>query len=452
MRFCLRNRKGELPDGTVVEYVQRRDGGYTPIPVGPDGKVPPDALMWRNSRRNTAAKMRDAAKVAKIVRPQDLTPSQAAPWWNSPGRSDIVGIDAPSDAAVTWVPAVRQAPKRKAGADPAKAAPSAAPAPAVTSGGRYYHHIDEDLAKCGLESYSWSRYQPGSATDNYRRTVDQVYDLAEKSKSTARPALHQEIDSLARRFAEQYGRWVNQKNRIDASNVSPMIAGPSRYNYKKRDNQTARADAHWKEYERIMQIPDRIEELGRPDRTVDIREAGAVDSLDAQIAKLEALQEQMKAVNAYWRKHGTLVGCPEIPENLQKPMEDAVRGPGRASEKPFEDFELSSNREKIKRLKKKRDDLDATRVAGSSVREAGDIEVVEDTGDMRIRIVFPDKPEEDVRSILKRNGFRWSPSTMSWQRQLNDAGREAARRAISEISKVACDDYGMGASKCLRRR
>ena len=444
MMFSLRNRKGTLPDGTTVEYVQRRDGGYTPIPVGPDGKVPVEALRERNDRRDPVARNMDGIRVAKVVRPQDLTPTQAAPWWNAPGRSDIVGIDAPGDSAVTWAPRKKKEPKQGGKTTKGSLKPA--------SDGRYYHPIDEDLAKRGLESYSWSRYQPGSATENYRRTVDQVYDIAEEAKRTARPAYHAEIDRLARDFAEKYGKWVNTKNSIDASNVSPMIAGPSRYDYKKRDKQTARSDAHWQEHWRIMQIPERIQELGRPDRNVDIREPDALDTLDRQIADLEAEQDRMKKVNAYWRKHGTLKGCPQLPEGMQSAMEKVITGGGRASDKPYEDFELSGNREKIKRLKRKRDDLASTKAAGSSSTTDGDIEVIEDTEAMRIRIRFPDKPEEDVRSILKQNGFKWSQSTMSWQRQLNDAGREATKRAMSQIAKVAGEDYGMNVTKNLRRR
>ena len=109
MRLSLRNRKGTLHDGTPVEYVRRRDGGYTPIPVGPDGKVPVEELVKRNILRDPYARMMDESRTARVVRPVDLTPSQAAPWWNAPGRSDIVGIDAPGDAAVTWKPRERGA-------------------------------------------------------------------------------------------------------------------------------------------------------------------------------------------------------------------------------------------------------------------------------------------------------------------------------------------------------
>jgi len=39
--------------------------------------------------------------------------------------------------------------------------------------------------------------------------------------------------------------------------------------------------------------------------------------------------------------------------------------------------------------------------------------------DNRVQLFFDGKPDEDIRTILKRNGFRWSPYNGCWQRQLN---------------------------------
>lgn len=52
--------------------------------------------------------------------------------------------------------------------------------------------------------------------------------------------------------------------------------------------------------------------------------------------------------------------------------------------------------------------------------------------DNRIRFFFDGKPEAEIRTTMKRNGFRWSPRAGAWQRQLNANGRSAARR-VAEI-------------------
>ena len=45
----------------------------------------------------------------------------------------------------------------------------------------------------------------------------------------------------------------------------------------------------------------------------------AVQKLQKKLESLEKSQETMKAVNAYYRKHNTLDGCPHLPpEELEK--------------------------------------------------------------------------------------------------------------------------------------
>ena len=46
---------------------------------------------------------------------------------------------------------------------------------------------------------------------------------------------------------------------------------------------------------------------------------------------------------------------------------------------------------------------------------------------------FTGKPDEQVRNVLKRNGFKWSPNRGAWVRQLNNAGiyaGEIVRKAL----------------------
>ena len=73
---------------------------------------------------------------------------------------------------------------------------------------------------------------------------------------------------------------------------------------------------------------------------------------------------------------------------------------------------------------------------GYQYQTHGLCEVVEDAAAMRIRLKFPGKPDEQRRTILKKNGFVWSPTANAWQRQLNNNGRYAVRRVL-EILKEA---------------
>lgn len=52
----------------------------------------------------------------------------------------------------------------------------------------------------------------------------------------------------------------------------------------------------------------------------------------------------------------------------------------------------------------------------------------------RVQIIFPDKPCDEERAVLKRNAFRWAPSVGAWQRQLTQNGVWAAERVLSTLA------------------
>ena len=47
-----------------------------------------------------------------------------------------------------------------------------------------------------------------------------------------------------------------------------------------------------------------------------------------------------------------------------------------------------------------------------------EVKVISNTDVNRLQIIFNGKPEESVRSFLKKNGYKWSPTNNAWQRQL----------------------------------
>lgn len=62
-------------------------------------------------------------------------------------------------------------------------------------------------------------------------------------------------------------------------------------------------------------------------------------------------------------------------------------------------------------------------------------EVERNTDINRLQLKFPGKPDEKTRSILKSNGFRWSPREGAWQRQLTGNAEYSLKR-ISEQLKA----------------
>lgn len=81
--------------------------------------------------------------------------------------------------------------------------------------------------------------------------------------------------------------------------------------------------------------------------------------------------------------------------------------------------------------------LRAAKEKGMQETECKLFKVVENTEIMRLQIIFDGKPEPEVRSILKKNGFRWSPKNSCWQRQLTNNARYSLDRVKEEMEVLA---------------
>lgn len=54
----------------------------------------------------------------------------------------------------------------------------------------------------------------------------------------------------------------------------------------------------------------------------------------------------------------------------------------------------------------------------------------------RLQLKFDGKPEANVRSILKSNGFRWSPREGAWQRQLGGNSEGGLNRVVEQLKNI----------------
>lgn len=90
----------------------------------------------------------------------------------------------------------------------------------------------------------------------------------------------------------------------------------------------------------------------------------------------------------------------------------------------------------IRRVKERIEELSKRQEGGFVGWEFNGGEVRANTADNRLQIFFEEKPDEETRSDLKHNGFKWSPKANAWQRQLTENAYYAADRinAIQPLS------------------
>ena len=302
--------------------------------------------------------------------------------------------------------------------------PPEASAPSTDTPAVRYYPINEAAARHANDMNSYRDYKQGSATAEYRQAVDEAAAIAKRQKDRVDPMYHEKIDSLLDTYARKLAENMNKSFSIESRVPSILVAGGSNFPTAKKHKQNAARDRNMEEWRDIQGLLDKIRSTGMGGISAD--DPQAVEKLEKKLAGLERAQETMKAVNAYYRKHKTLDGCPHLsPEQIEQAKAQMSNG-WRVEDKPYPTWALSNNNAEIRRVKE--------RIASLTQRgdtpfvgwefDGGKVEA--NRQDNRLQIYFDDKPDPDTRAELKSGGFRWSPSAGAWQRQLNDNAIYAA--------------------------
>lgn len=298
-----------------------------------------------------------------------------------------------------------------------------------------YYDIDETTARRAKEMMSFDSYAPGSATAEYRQTVDSAAALVEQQKQRVSPFYHDKLDSYLDSYARRLAKWTNDYNRNGASCPSVMICGPANFPTRKKERQISREDTLWAEYKEIKAILSKIKSIGTG--AVDFADPNAREMLQEKADSLQATLDRYKAMNAHYRKHKTMQGFPGMADEAAANMDKSIADAYSWAQKPAPDYELNSLRGKIKRAQERIAEYDklhaqpaeaANDSAPGATFDGG--QIVRNVEQNRLQILFDEKPDEGTRAKLKSHGFRWSPRNEAWQRQLTQNAEYDARHIL----------------------
>jgi hypothetical protein len=156
----------------------------------------------------------------------------------------------------------------------------------------------------------------------------------------------------------------------------------------------------------------------------------AVEKLQAELAKLEKLQDTMKKANALVRKQDR-EGLAAL--GFSETRISQLFTPDFCGRIGFPDYALTNNGANIRRIKQRIEALQVPTETKES--QEGDVTLREDATENRVMLIFPGKPSDDVRAMLKSAGFKWSPNRGAWVRFFNNAGRAAAQYVLTKINE-----------------
>lgn len=171
----------------------------------------------------------------------------------------------------------------------------------------------------------------------------------------------------------------------------------------------------------------------------------AVEMLKENLEGYEGRQEYMQKVNDYYKANGTAVGCPSVDRETALKLNERVNEhqstpyPGRFFKDNF--AEINRLKSNIDRLENKPETMfkgwqfntvstfaSQKPTCGCPPFLAVRGEAVINLANNRLQLMFAEKPNDDERAVLKKNGFKWAPTAKAWQRSLDFKSMAAAER------------------------
>lgn len=301
---------------------------------------------------------------------------------------------------------------------------------------KIYYPINEKEAKTAHSMMSFSGYKQGSKTEEYKGYVDQAYALADEI-AKAKPDNSERIYNMADRYAKKMAEYFNKDFRIGCMCPSVLICGAGNFPIKKKEKQNQAWERNHQFFDEIQKILDKMTSIQYGSEMIMSGDENAVKKLEEKLAKLKAEQENMKSANKAIRMKDINKGNNLLKElgYSQDEIKD-LRTPDYCGRVGYPDYLLRNNNANIYRIESRLRNLKAAKEKGNSETENQFFKVVENTELMRLQLFFEDKPEQNVRVILKSNGFKWTPSQSAWQRQLTNNSRYALDRVIDQLKKL----------------
>ena len=255
------------------------------------------------------------------------------------------------------------------------------------------------------------------------------------------------LDLAAKAEAESERRTRRAMTMAGAMNGQPILIGHHSEKRHRRDIRRMDDDMRKgsEEHKKAKHYRDRAAGVGHAGISSD--DPDACEKIRAQIAAGDAKRDLGKKLNAAWRRAGRPREAADWQAKFQPVLLESFGISAEGSERmraSFQSYEANpipayvfsnwnGNRkrylERLAELERKDEEPEPEPVEGDGWRA--------EVSDSRVRVYFDAKPEESVRTMLKRHGFRWAPTVGAWQRQDTGNGRYACQQVVRALNARA---------------
>ena len=232
------------------------------------------------------------------------------------------------------------------------------------------------------------------------------------------------------KYLNKWREWLAALSRC----YSVLVTGPARFNSSRHEKMN---DYEMAAKQRLRDWSEKVvKRINRQQRLTGWQE---VERLQNKLDTLTELHEKMKAANKIVRskkmsEEEQIDGLVALGLNEKQAVE-ILKPTERWQSVGFPTYQLQNNLAKIK-------DTQAAIERHKAMAEAEDKEIKFNGGrvvvcnsDERMRFYFDEIPSVEVRNLMKRNAFKWSPKNGAWQRQLTANCKYDTKRILAELNK-----------------
>lgn len=372
-------------------------------------------------------------------------------WLRTPNKYDIRGIDYPEKPKKRkrTKKATKKTGKKTIKKEQVSNSKTPKEIPVKLSG---YSLPSFPYEEAYLGWYNLSQFPERQAKhdlEGYKRVILQY---AQKVESA--PLTNAEKKKLVEAFAKKWISKYRELARVRSTAASAHVVGPARFPAKSME----------KKFNRIMKLEKELygllkEELKRLRKYLErkeVKEKGRSGVLREQVSQLKKELETLKKYHKIMKEANKIIRSKKLSESEKKKklkalgVEKVVKAgyhffwkPDEQGRVGFPNFDLTSNRNKIKRLEAKIKELEAKAEKAKMARDDKEVaynsrkvKVVVNYGWDRVQIIFPGKPPKKYLEIVKRERFRYSPKTKSWVKKLTDYNIKTALEVAKKIEKA----------------
>lgn len=301
---------------------------------------------------------------------------------------------------------------------------------------RVYYSINEAAARTAHQMMSFSDYKEDSKTAEYKGYVDRAYELADKI-AAARPDQADRVYSMAARYSKRMAEYMNRDIHIGGMCPSVMISGAGNFPVRKKEKQNQAWDKNHQFFNETQGIISKMESILHGKELIKSSDEDAIEKLEEKLENLKDMQERMKVANKAVRLKDKEKGNEQLRiMGYSDEQISGLREPDFCGRVGYPDYTLKNNNANIHRIEGRIKELKATKAKGTQKIECKFFKIVRNVEEMRLQLFFEGKPEQEVREVLKSNGFRWSPHNMCWQRHLNGNSEYSLKRIIEQLEKM----------------